>query len=412
MGSIGRYVLEELTNTIGEGNYHIPLYLDSPIQIGAAMYDQFERERKLISAFYDILVSIARTALDNGDETVNNILFSEPVVGMTQDFHRRLPDVCWKKPVFLRTDQSISGKIYELQAPGSGWGDITLIAKALKRNGCEIPDSALNFTDTYSQNIIEVTQKEQPRVFHMLDAASEPPGLRYLFSQTRPKLLYWGIDKDVYMHKVDYVTAHSAAALVTSNYFSIYMDMAKAGEVVFGISPNLLFDQKAMYVLPFYRGTCNLFSDEIRTIFPFTSFIENGGFYDETGNFVSVDDLARREKRKRRYFLKYGGTDLTRNWGSREVYRLDTFGQDECRAKLQEVSQLSQRGEIWLIQEDASRNVTSMPNDLQSITSNKNKKHVKLSVFYGSNAALGVKVMARKHFKVHGQKDTYVGIGV
>lgn len=40
------------------------------------------------------------------------------------------------------------------------------------------------------------------------------------------------------------------------------------------------------------------------------------------------------------------------------------------------------------------------------------KMYLKLSSFYGKGELIGIKVMGRKHFKVHGQKDTYVGLGI
>jgi hypothetical protein len=414
MGNMEHYILEELTENIGGGNYQLPLYFDSPIQIGAAMHKKLNTQHQLICDFYDTIVSIARKALANNHDSLIRLLFSEPVGGMTLDYHRNLPDFCWKKPLLFRTDQSISGEIYELQPPGSGWGDIPLIAKALIRNGCSLPNSLLEYGKTYSQGIVKATGKDIPRVFHMLDAASEPSGLRYLFTQTRPMLQYWGIDKDISMHEIDYVTAHSAAALTTCNYFNLYMKMANEGKLVFGISPNLVFDQKAIYILPFYRETKDCFSDEIRAIFPFTSFIENDGFYDENGSFVKLDDFAERKRGQKRYFLKYGGTDLTRNWGSREVYRLDTFSKNQCKSKLAEASQLAKNGEIWLIQKDVSRSSDTVSDDIQGIITDMyvQKKHIKISVFYGINDSIGIKIMARKHYKVHGQTDTFVGIGI
>lgn len=224
MGAMEQYILKELTETIGSGDYQLPLFFDKPILIGDTMRAKIATQRQLICDFYDIIISIARKALADNHKSIIQILFSEPVAGMTLEYHRNLPDFCWKRPLLFRSDQSISGKIYELQPPGSGWGDIPLIAKALIRNGCNIPDFLLEYTKVYSQNIIEATCKGTPKVFHMLDAASEPSGMRYLFTQTRPMLKYWGIDKDISMHEVDYVTAHSVAALTACNYFDLYME--------------------------------------------------------------------------------------------------------------------------------------------------------------------------------------------
>lgn len=415
-----QYIQEELTASIGGGNYQLPLYFDHPINIGENMHRLIERQRILIDEFYDTVVRLARKALFENEVPLLRILFSDYVGGMDLDYHRSLPDFCWRKPILFRTDQSVTGKIYELQPPGSGWGDIPLIATALCRIGCNLPSKIFAYTDDYSNNIVEATGKSQPKVCHMLDAASEPPGIRYLFNKTRPKLRYWGIDQEVSMDNIDYITAHSAASLTTSNYFNHYMGLANEGKLVFGISPNLIFDQKAIYLLPFYRYTKSEFSDEIRSMFPFTTFLEINesgayGFYDTTGNFVDIETFCRLTKSKRRFFLKYGGTDLSRNWGSREVFRLDTGANDDCSDRLNKIKPLVQKGEIWIIQEDISRFMKETAScDINTIVSEdkRQKPHIKISAFYGSKSVIGVKVMARIHYKVHGQTDTLVGIGI
>jgi hypothetical protein len=410
VGDLEHYMQDELTKNIGVGNYQFPLFFDNPIIVGQEMHQQIDKQKHLICEFFDIVTGIARNALIDNNIELIRILFSEPVGEMTLDYHRNLPDTCWQKPIFYRTDQSISGKIYELQSPGSGWGDLSLLAKALERKGCILPDAVCNFADKYSQSIIEVTRKDVPRVVHMLDAASGPAGMRYLFTQTRPKLQYWGID-NVQMHAVDFVTAHSAAALTTCNYFNLYLSLLKEGKLVFGIQPNLLYDQKAIYLLPFYRRTKSDFSNEIRDMFPFTTFIENGGFYNENDEFITLTDFTNLRRMKKRYYLKYGGTDLSRNWGSRSVFRLDTLSKNECASLLTRTNELVKKGEMWIIQEDVSRiKATNISEDIQKLIDD--GMYVKLSAFYGNNCVLGLKIMARKHFKVHGQIDTIVGLGI
>lgn len=413
MNKLAKYILNELKSNLGVGDFWVPLLFNEPIRISSAMWEKIDFQKNLISDFYDTVVSIARQALRENDESILNLLFSESVAGMTLNYHRNLPDFCWKKPIFIRTDQSVSGQIYEIQPPGSGWGDIPLISKALAACGHSIPESVRKYTDRYSQCIINTTGHSSPQVFHMLDSASAPAGMRYLFTQTYPKLRYWGVDSKVSMHKADYVTAHSPVALTASNYFNLYMKNASDGKLVFGISPNLLFDQKAIYILPFYRETKDLFSDEIRSIFPFTSFIENNGFWDERGSFIKLCDFIESPKSAKRYFLKYGGADLSKNWGSREVYRLDAFTRKGLKKTLDNINQLVKKGEIWIVQKDVSRiSVDAVSTYLPTVMNLDDmiKMHIKMSAFYGDDGCIGVKLMARKHYKVHGQPDTIVGI--
>lgn len=408
MGDMRRHVLDELRESIGSGEFELPTLFDGPIHLGSDMRGNVENQRQRIDCFFDTVISMARSALTSNDTRLNAMLFSQPVAGMDLEYHRNLPDCCWSKPVFYRTDQSVEGKIYEIQSPGSGWGDIPLYATCLRKLGYDLANVASDFSRDYAQSIMSLTNARQPKVYHMLDASSAPAGMRYLFAQTRPMLRYWGLDADVSMRDVDYVTAHSAAALVASNFSGSYLSGAASGKTIFGIPPNLIFDQKAIYLLPFHRHTANAFSDEIRALFPFTTLVEDGGFFNSDGEFETIAHFLAKPPRQRRYFLKYGGPDLDRNWGSHSVCRLS--GSD-CARLLCQADELSRRGEIWLIQEDVSRKGSKdIPDDVRIMIGD--KYHVKLSVFSGPDRTLGMKVMARKHFKVHGQRDAYVGLGV
>ncbi len=102
---------------------------------------------------------------------------------------------------------------------------------------------------------------------------------------------------------------------------------------------------------------------------------------------------------------------MSRNWGSRSVYRLDSMSKDACQRLLFEINKLVQKGEIWLIQEEVSQpSGEFVSEDIQKIIDD--KMHVEISVFYGNNCVIGVKIMARQHFKVHGNAGTWVGLGI
>lgn len=408
MKDFNNLILTELTSNIGVGEFRLPAFFDKPIEIGEDMIKNISSQRLLIDDFFNTTKSIARQSLNLENKQINNILFSESYAGMDLKFHQNLPDCCWLNPVLYRTDQSISGKIYEIQAPGSGWGDIPLLVTIFQKAGYNLPNHILKFVDNYTKAIISVTKKDHPKVFHMLDAASAPVGMRYLLAQTRSIIKYWGLDKEVNMSDIDYITAHSAASLITSNFYNNYLSLAIEGKMRFGIPPNLLFDQKAIYVLPFYRETSSLFSDKVRNLFPFTSIIENDGFYDNNNQFISIKDFVK-SKINRTYYLKYGGPNLNNNWGSRAVFRLSG---KNCLKLLSDANERSKLGEVWLIQEDVSKDgLDNITNDLRDIII-KQKLHVKISAFHSCLETLGFKIMARKHFKVHGQVDTYTGIAI
>ena len=186
------------------------------------------------------------------------------------------------------------------------------------------------------------------------------------------------------------------------------MKKAKEGRLVFSTAPNLIYDEKSIYVLPFYRKTRNFFSNEIRSIFPYTAIIENNGFYDENDHFISLESFIKRKPCERKFYLKYGGPDTDRNWGSKAVFRLNG---NDCGRLLYNANLLSKKGEIWLIQKDVSQDSYEvLSQDIEEIL--KSKNYVKISGYYGRERLFGVKIMARHHFKVHGQEDTLVGLGI
>ena len=210
------------------------------------------------------------------------------------------------------------------------------------------------------------------------------------------------------MHDVDFVISHSVTSLIASNYFRTYLEKARNNELIFSTQPNIIFDEKAIYLLPFFRESRQFFSNEVRELFPFTTFVENNGFFDENDRFISINEFVKRPPRERRYYLKYGGPDTNRNWGSRSVYRLSGY---DCKNLLENAAEKSKQGEVWLIQEDCSKCTTdNFSNDISDLLSK--KLNIKISSFYGRDVLFGIKIMARNHFKVHGQKDTFTGIGV
>ncbi|MDE7372434.1 MAG: hypothetical protein K2N18_00025, partial [Clostridia bacterium] len=166
-------VKEKLKNTIGIDDLLFPLYLDEPVKIEKSSLELGEKGFT-IKEFLSTVSQLAQKALIEHDVELLNLLFSEAPLGLSIDYHKALPSCCWDIPILFRTDESVSGKIYEVQAPGSGWGDLYLYALCYKELGINIPSRLLSFPDVYANNIIEATNKETPRVFYMTDAASVP----------------------------------------------------------------------------------------------------------------------------------------------------------------------------------------------------------------------------------------------
>ena len=88
------------------------------------------REQLLDSSFLRKDSGVFRAVLDGElSPLVRRLLLSDVPDGYGVDFHRSLPSEAFTTPLF-RTDESKSGKIFELQCPGSGWGDLELLRSA------------------------------------------------------------------------------------------------------------------------------------------------------------------------------------------------------------------------------------------------------------------------------------------
>lgn len=116
-----------------------------------------------------------------------------------------------------------------------------------------------DFPQLYADNLISATKKSTPYVFHMVDAVSVPYSIRFLQAKTYNYVKYWGLSHDVKMDNIDCLISHSVISETTSNYFKTYLQMATEGKLTFSTSPNLIYDEKAIYVLPFHRKTRSFF---------------------------------------------------------------------------------------------------------------------------------------------------------
>lgn len=405
----------ELISTIGIGHQRRPLFCDSLIDLGEKTIDQLIKQNELISSFYSSVSKVGKLALsDQLGNTLKNILFSEQIMGMGLEYHSNLQEFGWDPPMLYRTDQSINGKIFEIQAPGSGWGDIPFIFRVLSSlNGVDnrLEEYRQEYIEKYVKAIRKITNQELPKVGHFLDASSNPVSMRYLLAITGNLIKYWGMDAQTNMEDLDCIITHSVISILSLNMYEKYFEKASNRKLLFVLPPNLLFDQKIIYVLPFLEITKSYFSDEVRNLFPYTTYINNGGFLLEDNTFITIDEFIRLPESQRHYYLKYAGPNTNLNWGSRSVYRLN---KRDSLLMLRNADKLAQSGQVWIVQKDVTTDSDTCNDDysrdINEIIQGKN--HIKLSAFYTPYDYLGCKVMFRNHYKVHGTSETYVGVGV
>ena len=76
--------------------------------------------------------------------------------------------------------------------------------------------------------------------------------------------------------------------------------------------PIALFDQKLLLALPFWNQTRAFYGDEVRGLFPYTDILTPQGITLEDGSLVRIEKFSRLPCRRRAYFLKYAGADVSR----------------------------------------------------------------------------------------------------
>lgn len=403
MVSIHAAVAETYREVLGTPITPSLQYALEPIALPVA---PFKEQGEVISRFFDGVLRVAKDHLHEDGSPAQRLLFSDLPSHVGLDYHRRLPDQLWTKPLFYRTDQSLAGRIYEIQAPGSGWGDFELLSRSFSAIGVHLNDAS-TFNARFVDQVREISGTATPSILHLVDNASVPWGIRFFIETTRPDLQYWGYDADVDVLDVDLVRSHSFYGLAAENLYRLRLERARDGRTRFDLPAHVLFDQKAPTVLPFDSATRGYFDDAVRDLFPFTSVVRVDGFQDHDGTTVTWDEFKARPPRDRMYFLKYGGPDVSRNWGSRAVYRMDSKNNF---AQLDSALADVRGGEVWLLQvADAERqDVTFWDHEIEEARSE--LRTAKMSAFHGPLGLLGGKVMLRDHPKVHGQSDTALAL--
>jgi hypothetical protein len=378
------------------------LLATEPYRVSPDVRRLYESRLPLIRSSQKTALEIFRAALkDEMHPAVLRWLINETPDCLGICYHRTLEDRHFTLPVFFRTDEVTPGRIIEIQCPGSAWGELQVAFEYAAQMGYLGREESP--ADRFAAQLTDFL-KAPPLVEHLLDNASAPPGMRYFIEKTRPRVRYWSIDRGVRGTDCNFIRSHA--------FFSICSDkdflprLAKVGNgVTYDLPPHVLFDNKALLVLPFWSMTREWFSDEIRNLFPFTTPLLPSGIELPDGRRISIEEFSRFPQSRRSYYLKYAGSSLALNWGSRAVYRLSNLGSGACLAFLRQCLSEYERGEIWLLQREECQEdeIEYLARDGSVHTQ---RLRAKFSGYYGPDGCLGVLVMHRRHFKVHGQEET------
>jgi len=409
MNNYGELVKEELSKENSFEGYLSERILSSPKRISREEFSSKKNEHRVITAFFSTAMNVYRNViLSNKTSLLKKYLLNDSV---GQDAHKilsGLPESTWHIPHFFRTDASRNNGIYEIQCPGSGWGDNILLENIYLRKKLISEDECYNVDKSFYSELQRITGEDNPTVLHLLDNSSSPSLMRYfLYKTSLLGIKYFGYSKDAISKDINFVRSHSVQGLVSENLFKIRLEKVNTGRLKFDVPPLLIFDQKMILTLPFLEETKKLFSDDIRNALVYTTVLTDEGFVDEKGRWVKISDFIKRSPSQRKYYLKYGGCDTSINWGSRAVYRLDSNSVREIIKKGVVDYKL---GRPWVIQPDVSDKETVSFFDLKTQEIQTQKMTSKYSVFYGPSGLMSVRCHHRGHNKVHGQEDSVVGM--
>ena len=187
------------------------------------------------------------------------------------------------------------------------------------------------------------------------------------------------------------------------------MRRCERGEVFFDLSPSVLFDCKLILSWPFCEATRDEYSDEVRALFPYTQVIEPDGFELASGEHVTIEELCSLPRSERQYYVKYAGSDVALNWGSKAVFRADRLSREQRRDLVETIVRDRDRGRYWIVQESVrfEEPVSAFSRDGGVIDG---RAYTKWSGFYGPDGLMGIVVMQRRAQKVHGGGDTIFSI--
>jgi len=362
-----------------------------------------------IRSFQQKALDLFRASLDgDADPRIADGILGDVLPGLGADYHRRLDESAWQPPIFFRTDEARLGQLTEIQCSGSGW-DLTQAIHELYASRPEQFGRPRYFEKSIAERFAESSRshmKARPVVHHLVDNASRPHGARYFIQKTRQYgVRYLGYDRDVNAASCNLLRSHDFFSIVFHNFFQDRLERCRQGEFFFDLPPIALFDCKLILAWPFWSVTREHFSDAERALFPHTAVVGKDGMEDEHGSLLDIDSFQRLPSSRRDYFLKYGGTDVSLNWGSRAVHSMKSLSRPKCAEVMSRAVEDAARGRPWILQK-----AVFVKEDVPQPSGASFRAHAKWSNFYGPEGLMGQLVMHRNAHKVHGNAETVISI--
>ncbi|MFJ5220911.1 hypothetical protein ACIP98_40405 [Streptomyces sp. NPDC088354] len=306
---------------------------------------------RAVDDFFRNCLRVYRAVLDSDlPPVVGSALYGDLPDHHGLGFHRSLGTAAMTVPHSFRTDESLSGKLYEIQVPGSGWGEYLLQAdhQAAFHPGAG-PDAAA-VAGVYAEALRRTLGTPDPALLYLVDTATSQTGVRYFIERTRAAgVRYYGTDAGVGPDDVRHIRSHSLPGLFHEQHPDRHLARAAREPYLYDPSLNAMFFSKITTALPFWRFTRDLFTDQDRDLFPYTAVLEADGVQLPGGDMVSRRAFAD-VVRTRPYVLKYAGSDVYSGSGGSGICLLDDPSCHDLDL-LEKAWDRSANHQSWIVQE-------------------------------------------------------------
>lgn len=374
--------------------------------------DKFRARYSTIKSFQERTLGLFRSSLDgSGDPELARLILGDLPAHLAQEHHQKLTESQHRTPVFFRTDEPVPGKLSEIQCPGSGWC-VNEHLRQLYGNNPGIFGNPQHFPQSLAEQFASTLKKylgADPVVHHLTENASRVHGMRYFIQQTRDRgVKYFSYDRGVKAGDCNFVRSHDFFSLLHHNFYADRLQRCNDGAVTFDLPPSALFDGKMIMAWPFWEKTRSAYTDEIRDLFPYTTVIAPTGIELEDGTKVTPAEFCELPGSARDYFIKYAGTDISINWGSKSVFNA-SGSKGQVRQLMDAIVKDWSRGRYWVMQKACSTrdSVTGIERSGKEFTMD---AYAKWSGFYGPDGLMGILVFHKSFAKVHGSDETVMGI--
>jgi hypothetical protein len=404
---------DAINETIGVDVGWTGLIASKPYPMAESICEGFRSRYALIKTFQEQTLALFKASLNHEcDPEIAQMVVGELPEKWGLRYHQQLTDRQHRTPVFFRTDEVEAGKLSEIQCSGSGWGLAEQLRQLYVDNAGAF-GSPEYFPNSLAAGFTRALRNylgAEPCIHHLVDNASRPHGMRYFIQRARQQgARYFSYDQDLAPLDCNFVRSHDFVTLPHHNFFDTRMEQCNQGKVCFDLPPSNLFDGKIIMAWPFWEKTRHWYSDEVRNLFPYTNVIQPDGIELENGQRISIEDFCKIPQRKREFYIKYAGTDIGINWGSKSVFLASTFSQVKCRELMETILNDRQNNRHWIVQQAVRQKeqVCGLDRDGEPF---EDEAYTKLSGFYGPDGLMAILAMQKCHHKVHGSSETIMSI--